>query len=396
MTTLDERAAAAAGPDPRPAGDHGPVTGPAAVAGPDAAVGLDAAVGPGPVPEGLFVPRPEAVSVADGLFVPGVEAVAVPGGLFVPGPEAVAAQAPAPRPVRAAPVAAPVRRSGGDPVKALLHRHRDLCDRAVDPLEIAAGLEAHGITDRTAARFRHRDIFSLAEELYARTPRGEAAGPAADPAAGPLPAGAATGPRALRGFGFALLPGALALGAAGAGQPWAGAAAAAAAVAALVWPGRAAGRFPFTAHLLAAAAVGWAAYRHGPALAVALAVAVAPGHLVAAAFAARARSRLAGSRGLGEFADRARPLLAGGVAVFTAAAAGAAALAGASLAAAVPLAVLLFLVRLLLRHGAGRRPVAAALALALVPVPAAALAAAAGLLVHAFLTLSRASAHARP
>ena len=35
-----------------------------------------------------------------------------------------------------------------------MHRHRDLCERAVDPLEIAAGLEAHGITDRTAARFR--------------------------------------------------------------------------------------------------------------------------------------------------------------------------------------------------------------------------------------------------
>jgi hypothetical protein len=56
-------------------------------------------------------------------------------------------------------------------VKALLHRHRELCEQAVDPLEIAAGLEAHGITDRTAARFRHRDVFSLAEELYARVPR---------------------------------------------------------------------------------------------------------------------------------------------------------------------------------------------------------------------------------
>ncbi|MGC2999718.1 hypothetical protein ACPF8X_15445, partial [Streptomyces sp. G35A] len=63
------------------------------------------------------------------------------------------------------------RRGGADPVKALLHRHRDLCERAVDPLEIAAGLEAHGVTDRTAARFRHRDVFSLAEELYARVPR---------------------------------------------------------------------------------------------------------------------------------------------------------------------------------------------------------------------------------
>ncbi|MFD0317163.1 hypothetical protein [Streptomyces flavalbus] len=67
--------------------------------------------------------------------------------------------------------AATPHRSAADPVRTLLHRHRDLCERAVDPLEIAAALEAHGITDRTAARFRHRDVFSLAEEMYARSPR---------------------------------------------------------------------------------------------------------------------------------------------------------------------------------------------------------------------------------
>ncbi|MEU0286815.1 hypothetical protein [Streptomyces sp. NPDC006147] len=72
-----------------------------------------------------------------------------------------------------------------DPVKVLLHRHRELCERAVDPLEIAAGLEAHGITDRTAARFRHRDVFSLAEELYARVPRDSETGtPGPDGASG--------------------------------------------------------------------------------------------------------------------------------------------------------------------------------------------------------------------
>jgi hypothetical protein len=60
-----------------------------------------------------------------------------------------------------------------DPVRELMHRHRGLCERAVDPLEIAAGLEAAGVTDRTAARFRHRDVFSLAEELFARVPRVE-------------------------------------------------------------------------------------------------------------------------------------------------------------------------------------------------------------------------------
>ncbi|MEU1089321.1 DUF3492 domain-containing protein [Streptomyces sp. NPDC005892] len=49
--------------------------------------------------------------------------------------------------------------------------HRELRARAVDPLEIAAGPEVHGITDRAAARYRHRDVFSPAEELYARVPR---------------------------------------------------------------------------------------------------------------------------------------------------------------------------------------------------------------------------------
>ncbi|MGG7571602.1 hypothetical protein [Streptomyces sirii] len=60
-----------------------------------------------------------------------------------------------------------------------MHRHQKLCAHAVDALEIAAGLEAHGVTDRTAARFRHRDVFSLAEELYARVPRAEQGTPEA-------------------------------------------------------------------------------------------------------------------------------------------------------------------------------------------------------------------------
>lgn len=283
----------------------------------------------------------------------------------------------------------PRRRGAGDPVKALLHRHRELCERAVDPLEIAAGLEAHGITDRTAARFRHRDVFSLAEELYARTPRGEQSGAPPDR----VPAGAP----AFRGIGYALLPGAVALGAAATGAVWAGAAAVVVTVAALVRPGRAAGgRLPYAAHLLAAAVVGWAVYRHGTALGVALALAVGPAHLVAAVFAAKARARLAGSRALEEFADRARPLFLAAAVVFAAAAAGAAALAGAAAGVAVPLALLLFLIRLLLRHGARRGPLAAALALALVPFPVAVPVAVAGLLVQAVLVLSRASAHARP
>ncbi|WP_217189402.1 hypothetical protein, partial [Streptomyces buecherae] len=75
-----------------------------------------------------------------------------------------------------------------DPVRQLLHQHRELCERAVDPWEIAAGLEARGVGDRSAARYRHRDVFSLAEELYARTPR---AGALADDTAPWSAAGAA-------------------------------------------------------------------------------------------------------------------------------------------------------------------------------------------------------------
>ncbi|MFE2728066.1 hypothetical protein [Kitasatospora sp. NPDC059327] len=60
--------------------------------------------------------------------------------------------------------------------------YRELCERAVDPLEIAAGLEEAGHGAQTAARCRHADLFSLAEELYARVPRR----PPPDPATGPV------------------------------------------------------------------------------------------------------------------------------------------------------------------------------------------------------------------
>ncbi|MFD9729855.1 hypothetical protein, partial [Streptomyces sp. NPDC059072] len=329
-----------------------------------------------PLP-GALPPDPRASNAGEAGMAPR-EAEVAPAGAEGAGTAEGAAKAGA----------AGRRRAAGDPVKALLHRHRELCERAVDPLEIAAGLEAHGITDRTAARFRHRDVFSLAEELYARTPRGEHPGG--------RPARVTAGARAFRGFGYALLPGAAGLGAAAAGVPWAGALTAAVTVAALVWPGRSAGpRLAWGPYLLAAAVTGWTVYRHGTALGVGLALAVAPAHLVAEAFAAKARARLAGSRALEDFADRARPLFLAAAALFAAAAAGAAALAGAPLRVAVPLALLLFLTRLLLRHGARRAPIAAALALALVPVPAAALAAVAGLLVQAVPVLARASAHAR-
>ncbi|QMU75217.1 hypothetical protein GXW83_05035 [Streptacidiphilus sp. PB12-B1b] len=62
-----------------------------------------------------------------------------------------------------------------DPVHALRERHLVCCEAAVHPLEIAAELEAAGIGPGTAGRYRHADVFSLAEELYARVPRRPAA-----------------------------------------------------------------------------------------------------------------------------------------------------------------------------------------------------------------------------
>jgi len=59
----------------------------------------------------------------------------------------------------------------GDPVRELMERHRALCEQAVDPLEIAAGLEDAGIGPAEAGHYRHADVFALAEELYARVPR---------------------------------------------------------------------------------------------------------------------------------------------------------------------------------------------------------------------------------
>ncbi|MFI0737005.1 hypothetical protein ACH4PU_02685 [Streptomyces sp. NPDC021100] len=63
-----------------------------------------------------------------------------------------------------------------DPVRALLLRHHAVCADAVDPWELAARLEARGVTDRAAAVCGHRDVFSLAEELYARVGGGSGSG----------------------------------------------------------------------------------------------------------------------------------------------------------------------------------------------------------------------------
>ncbi|MFE9422985.1 hypothetical protein ACFYNO_08485 [Kitasatospora sp. NPDC006697] len=78
------------------------------------------------------------------------------------------------------------RRRVADPVRELLEAHRALCERAVDPLEIAAGLEEAGISAAVAGRYRHADVFGLAEELFARVPR-RPVEPPAPPAARPQP-----------------------------------------------------------------------------------------------------------------------------------------------------------------------------------------------------------------
>ncbi|WP_329878521.1 hypothetical protein [Streptomyces sp. SP18CS02] len=241
------------------------------------------------------------------------------------------------------------RRGHADPVKALLHRHRELCRRAVDPLEIAAGLEAHGVTDRTAARFRHRDVFSLAEELYARVPRGD--GPAGPHAAPEEPA-----PKA-RWVLPALLPGAVCVLAAAASTAVDGPArlaTGAAGVLGLCLALRAAlrhgplstrrrtvpGARVYVCLLLVHSVYGdgllerlVAGGPDGPwppqtGALTGLALAVAPAAWCARLFADRARRGLVGSRGLADFAARTRPLLLGVVALQLAALAGLLALVG--------------------------------------------------------------------
>ncbi|MFD0146311.1 MULTISPECIES: hypothetical protein [unclassified Streptomyces] len=375
------------------------------------------------------------------------------GGAQLPGPRGEEpATAPPAREVTAPGLPAkPARRGPADPVKALMHRHRELCERAVDPLEIAAGLEAHGVTDRTAARFRHRDVFSLAEELYARVPRGNGA-PVRPAQEGEAHAGwagwtlAALAPAAVAALtvtGLALTEGPvrLAVGAAGALGL-----AAALAVAVRRGPLRAAGRTVPAARvwtlwllayalggdgLLQAALAGGpdGAWPVTPAPLLGLALAVAPAAWCARLFAATARRRLAASRGLEDFAAGTRPVLLAAVALHIAVLAGLLTLTGFA-PGALALGTLLLLARLLTVHGfpetaaSGLAAACAAEALALASVlagrvpgcdllaaPVRALVdtwgpgavpalvcggAALGLLAHATATLSRASAHATP
>lgn len=375
---------------------------------------------------------------------------------------------PAPVPLHRAPEVAPgiaarkpvARRGPADPVKSLMHRHRELCERAVDPLEIAAGLEAHGLTDRTAARYRHRDVFSLAEELYARVP-----GIVREPGAPPSPhTGRDTETRA--GWTLlALLPGAACLATVGLlrvteGVLGGGARSAVTGAGALLallglratmrrGPLRAESRPIGAATVYGCWLLGYAMYGEGlltqvmsggpdggwagdPAPLLGLALAVAPAAWCAHLFSVHAHRKLAGSRALEEFGAGVRPVLLAAVALFLCALLLLLSLAGLAYGGGVPvgataLGVLLFLARLLTVHGfpepattglaaacaveaaapalilAGRlpgldslaRPVDAFVAAAgtgAVPTLACG-AAALGLLIHAAVALSRASAH---
>ncbi|MGW1781529.1 hypothetical protein ACWCQQ_20635 [Streptomyces sp. NPDC002143] len=286
------------------------------------------------------------------------------------------------------------RRGAADPVKALMHRHRELCERAVDPLEIAAGLEAHGVTDRTAARFRHRDVFSLAEEMYARVPRDGEAPALITPTAilrprldwalltllpGALCAATVTGVRLTHGRTCLLVAAA-------------GLLAVALAVHAALRRGPLSphhGAHPglhrteaWTCWLLGYAALGDSLLRaavgggpdglpdgtaNGPwpvaaAPLLALALACAPAAWSAHLLAAHARRRLNTSRGLEEFAASVQPLLLGAFTLFMCALAALAALCGAALgepagyAHTLTLGALLFLARLLTVHGFAHAP----------------------------------------
>ncbi|MFD5894479.1 hypothetical protein [Streptomyces sp. NPDC060366] len=237
------------------------------------------------------------------------------------------------------------RRGPADPVRTLMRSHRELCERAVDPLEIAAGLEAHGVTDRAAARFRHRDVFSLAEELYARVPRAADSDTDDADTTAPYPARAGD-PRA----GWALrtlLPGAVCAVAVvaeryvdgGGARSAIGVAGAVALAIALTvalrrGPLRVEGHTARVSRLWVCWLLAYVLYGDGllrlsgggphgtspltdaAAPLLALALAVAPAAWCAHLLSVQARRGFADSRGLAEFASRTRPPLLGLLALY--------------------------------------------------------------------------------
>ncbi|MFE0649762.1 hypothetical protein ACFVZH_14360 [Streptomyces sp. NPDC059534] len=423
--------------------DPADAAGPAESVDPFERVDASAPAGIAPAPEAAptALPEPGSGRSADRPEAP------VAGAAWRRGPEAAAR----PDARAAAPAAPRPRRGNADPVKVLMHRHRELCERAVDPLEIAAGLEAQGFTDRTAARFRHRDVFSLAEELYARVPRGYSrTAPPAEPepprapwALAVLAPGAVAG---LAGLALTFTYGSLRVAVGAAAVPALGGALL---LAVRQGPFRVpgGGTVPaarlWTFWLLAYAVAGDGLLTQvlsggpdgvwdlTPAPLLGLALAVAPAAWCAHHFARRARRRIADSRGLADFAAATRPLLLGTVALQLLALTALLALTGFS-PGALALGALLLLARLLTVHGfpetaaAALAAASAAEALALASVLAARVplpgfdgiaapvravvdawgtgavptlvcgAAALGLLAHATGALARASAHATP
>ncbi|GHF14876.1 MULTISPECIES: hypothetical protein [Streptomyces] len=246
-----------------------------------------------------------------------------------------------------------------DPVKTLLQQHHALCAGAVDPWEIAAGLEVRGIGDREAAEYRHRDVFSLAEELHARVEHGQQPGTGAPDAESPAAPGHPRGRCAALRCGWG----------AGGTLAW-------------LWllASGLTGDRTLTVLLHGARGTGVHALLAAAAPAgLALACAVVPAACCAHWFAGRARRALRTSRGLKEFGARVRPALLTAVVLYlgalllflwsarsalpadgTAAPAGTAPVPAYVLVAA--LGGLLFLARLLASYGRTRAAVHATLA----------------------------------
>ncbi|MFE9815108.1 hypothetical protein [Streptomyces sp. NPDC005773] len=346
------------------------------------------ATGPAPVPDAASATAPAGTPVP-------AEAEDTPPAAEDPVPheDPTPPDNPAPHPAPRAPELAHTaparklstgRRGPADPVKSLMHRHRELCERAVDPLEIAAGLEAHGVTDRTAARYRHRDVFSLAEELFARVPgvAGEPVGVSFAPARdietraawslrALLPGAACLATFVALRFTEGVLDGGarLAIGSGGGLL-----ALTALALALRTGPLCADGRSSGATGLFGCWLLGYVLYGDAllhqllsggpegpwditPAPLLGLAVAVAPAAWCAHLFSVHAHRKLNGSRALEEFAAGVRPLLFAAVAFFLCVLGGLLYLAGlgigggGSQAGASALGVLLLLARLLTVHG---------------------------------------------
>ncbi|MFJ2908710.1 hypothetical protein ACIO8F_04590 [Streptomyces sp. NPDC087228] len=353
------------------------------------ASGAEPASAPRPAPERPATERPATEQAVEGLLVEGRTAEEQTGGEQAGTGSSADARAAAPRPpeiARAAPARrfSTSRRGPADPVRSLMHRHRELCERAVDPLEIAAGLEAHGVTDRAAARYRHRDVFSLAEELFARVPA-----VAEEPGSGLRAPERDTGTRAAWSL-RALVPGAACVATAGVlrlteGTLGGQARLAIALTGALVavvglvlglrsGPLHAEGGSSGAAQVYGCWLLGHVLYGDAlldqvlsggpegpwtltPAPLLGLALSLAPAAWCAHLFSVHAHRKLIGSRALEEFAAGVRPLLFGVVALHLCALAGLLYLAhlgyggGGAFVGAAALGVLLLLARMLTVRG---------------------------------------------